>query len=335
MNCITMRVTTWSVCLGVVIAGTALASKPSRANSFPSKPITIVVPYSAGGPVDNYIRAFGTKLAESVKQPVIIINKPGANEIIAAEFVAKGDASGHTLLAGTESALTMNPHLYKKLPYNAKTDFAPISRMVNIPLVFFVPKASPANNLKEFVAEAKKAGASGKHLTYGSSGTGGIAHLPMAMFEKQEGVKMSHVAYKGAAPLIPDVISGHVDSAVLAVSVIEQHVKSGKLKALGVSSEQRSAALPDVPTFKEQGIKDIHAAFNIGLLAPAATPPGVLAKLAAEVQRITTAEDFRAKNVEPFSFVAVGSTPDEFTAWLEKDYLIQAERVKTSGASLD
>lgn len=319
----------------IVTATAVLTGTLAHADEYPSRAISIVVPYAAGGPVDQYMRAVGPILSASLKQPVLIVNRPGANEIIAAEFVARAPADGYTLFAGTESAYTMNPHLYKKLPYKPETDFAPISRMVSIPLMLFVPKNSPANNAKEFVAAAKKAQASGKPMTYGSSGAGGIAHLPMAMFEKQENVKMVHVAYKGAAPLIPDVIAGHIDAATLAVSVIEQHVKAGTLKALAVSSEQRSVALPDVPTFKEAGVADIGAVFNIGLTAPAATPPAIINKIAAEIRRIVSAPEFKKKNVEPFSFVAVGSTPAEFKSWLERDYKVQAERVKASGASLD
>ncbi|WP_151446585.1 Bug family tripartite tricarboxylate transporter substrate binding protein [Lacisediminimonas profundi] len=325
--------------LAITIAAAAAvltsSAAQAQADAYPNKPVSIVVPYAAGGPVDSFMRAVGPKLSEALKQPVLIVNKPGANEIIAAEFVARSAPDGYTLFAGTESAYTMNPHLYKKLPYNPQTDFAPISRLVSIPLVFFVPKSSPANTLKEFIAVGKKAAAAGKPMTYGSSGAGGIAHLPMAMFEKQENVKMMHVAYKGAAPLIPDVMAGHIDAATLAVSVIEQHVKTGSLKALAVSSEQRSAALPDVPTFKELGVADINAVFNIALTAPAATPPAIVNRIAAEVRKIVNAPDFKKRNVEPFSFVAVGSTPAELKTWVERDYKIQAERVKASGASLD
>lgn len=200
-------------------------------------------------------------------------------------------------------------------------------------MVFFVPKASKANTLKEFIELAKNA--KGTPLTYGSSGAGGIVHLPLAMFAKQEGLEMVHVPYKGAAPLIPEVISGQIDSAVLGVSVIEQHVKSGKLKALAVSSEARSLALPDVPTFKEAGVKDIDAVFNIGLVAPAGTPAAIVEKIAADVRRILMDPEFRKTNVDAYSYVAVASTPAEYKAFLARDLKVQGERVKTSGATLD
>ncbi|HVL07917.1 MAG TPA: tripartite tricarboxylate transporter substrate binding protein [Burkholderiaceae bacterium] len=314
--------------LSVVCAGPALAQ------SFPNKPVTIVVPYAAGGPVDNFVRGLTPMLSDTWKQPVVVMNKPGANEIIGADFVAKSAPDGYTLFAGTEAALTMNQHLYKKLPYNPEKDFTEITRMVALPLVFFVPKNSPANTLKEFIALARK-NSTTRPMTYGSSGAGGIAHLPMAMFTHNEGLTMVHVPYKGAAPLIPEVIAGQIDAAVLGVSVIEQHVKAGTLKALAVSSDARSAALPDVPTFKELGVKEINAVFNIGLVAPRGTPAEIVEKIARDTNRIVQTPEFKKKYIDAFSYVAVGSTPAEFRDFLARDRKIQGERVKLSGVSLD
>ncbi len=302
--------------------------------AFPSKPVNIVVPYAAGGPVDNLARALATRLNKVWSQPVVILNRTGANEIIGAEYVAKSAPDGYTLFAATEASLTMNPHLYRKLPYNPQKDFAPISRLISVPMVFFVPQSSKAGTLQEFIAQARQAGKT-KPLTYGSSGAGGIVHLPLAMFAKQEGLEMVHVPYKGAAPLIPEVIAGQIDAAVLGVSVIAQHIKSGKLKALAVSSETRSIALPDVPTFKEAGVRDIRAVFNIGLLAPAGTPAPLVEKIAADVRRVLLEPEFRKTQVDAFSYVAVASSPAEYRDFLARDYQVQGERVRTSGASLD
>ena len=309
------------------------ASHGVVAETFPAKPVTIVVPYSPGGPVDNLSRALGIRLTKEWGQPVLVLNKTGANEIIGAEFVAKSPADGYTLFAATEGALTMNPHLYKKLPYNAEKDFTPISRLITVPMVFIVPHNSKANTLKEFVQLARNA--KDKPMSYGSSGAGGIVHLPLAMFAKQENLEMVHVPYKGAAPLIPDIIAGQVDSAILGVSVIEQHVKSGKLKALAISGDSRSIALPEVPTFKEAGVKDINGAFNIGLVAPAGTPSAVVEKIANDVRKILMDPDFRHTQIDAYSYLAVGSTPEEYKNFLAKDFKVQAERVKISGATLD
>ena len=312
-----------------------LLASAAVAQTYPAKPVTIVVPYSAGGPVDNFIRALGQQLSDSWKQPVVVLNKPGANEIIGADHVAKSAPDGYTLFAGTEAALTMSPHLYKKLPYNVDTDFVPISQLVSLPLMLFTHKNTPASTVSEIVDLARKAKAQGKPLSYGSTGAGGIAHLPIVTFEKQEGISMTHVPYRGAANLIPDVIAGQVDVAVLAVSVIEQHVKTGALKPLAVSSETRSVALPQVPTFKEAGFKDIHAIFSIGLLAPKGTPAAVIDKIAASTRAIITTPDFRQKNIDAFSYVPVASSPVEFKAFLSNNSKLQAERVKASGVTLD
>lgn len=311
----------------------ALTLPRAMAEVFPTKPVSIVVPYAPGGPVDNLSRVLATRLGKDWGQPVVVVNKTGANEIIGAEFVAKSAPDGYTLFAATEAALTMNPHLYKKLPYNAEKDFAPISRLISVPMVFFVPMNSKANSLQEFIRLARSA--KDKPLTYGSSGAGGIVHLPLAMFTKQEGLEMVHVPYKGAGPLIPDVISGQVDSAVLGVSVIEQHVRAGKLKALAVSSPSRSQALPDVPTFKEAGVKEIDAVFNIGLVAPAGTTPAIVEKISSDVRRILMDSEFRKANIDAYSYVAVGSTPAEYRSFLARDLKVQGERVRVSGASLD
>lgn len=311
----------------------AAVSGASQAQTFPNRPVTIVVPYSAGGPVDNFTRALGKELSARWNQPIIVQNKPGANEIIGADFVAKSAPDGYTLFAGTEASLTMGPNLYKKLPYDAKTDFVPVSHMVSLPLVFFVSKSIPVNTMREFVDLAKKSTAT--PLSYGSTGAGGIAHLPIVTLEKQEGIKMTHVPYKGAANLIPDVISGQVDSAVLGVSVIEQHIRNGSLKALAISSDARSAILPDVPTFKEAGLQDINAVFNIGLLAPRGLSPELARKISSDVRKVIMDPEFRKKNIDAFSYVAVGSSPEEFKKFLEDDSALQADRIKTANITLD
>jgi len=318
------------------LAATALlVAGTCQAQSYPSKPVTIVVPYSAGGPVDNFTRALAQSLGDAWRQPVIVLNKPGANEIIGADAVAKSQPDGYTLFAGTEASLTMSPHLYKKLPYSVDKDFVPISRMVSLPLVFFVPRNLPVNTMQDFVKLAKTRAAEDKPLSYGSTGAGGIAHLPIVTLEKQEGIRLTHVPYRGAANLIPDVISGQVDAAVLGVSVIEQHVRSKTLKALAISAESRSASLPDVPTFKEAGLKDINSVFNIGLLAPRGTPASVVSKIAADVREVIRTPDFRRKNIDAYSYVAVASDPAEFQAFLQSDSRLQADRIKTSGVTLD
>ena len=319
----------------LIVIASLLVAGASHAQSYPTRPVTIVVPYSAGGPVDNFARALARGLGDQWRQPVIVMNKPGANEIIGADTVAKSQADGYTLFAGTEASLTMGPNLYKKLPYSVDRDFAPITRMVSLPLVFFVSRSLPVNTMQDFVNLAKTRSAADKPLSYGSTGAGGIAHLPVVTLEKQENIQLTHVPYRGASNLIPDVISGQIDGAVLGVSVIEQHIRNNALKALAISAESRSALLPDVPTFTEAGLKDINAVFNIGLLAPKGTPTDVVAKIAADVRKVILDREFREKNIDAFSYVAVAGDQADFAAFLESDTRLQADRIKSSGVTLD
>ncbi|TWD76886.1 tripartite-type tricarboxylate transporter receptor subunit TctC [Variovorax beijingensis] len=318
--------------LGALAALSAGMTLAQDAAPFPSKPVRFVVPYAAGGPVDGLVRALARALQDEWKQPVIVDNKPGANEIIAAETVAKAPGDGYTLLAATESALTMNQHLYTKLPYSPTVDLVPVTRLVEVPLAIAVPTSLPANDIKEFIELARK---SPTPLAYGSGGAGGISHLPMAMLAKNEGITLNQVPYKGAAPTIPDLIANIVQASALAVPVIEPHVKAGTMKAVVVSAPRRLVALPNVPTFEESGVKDIQARFNIGVAAPKGTPPAITARIAADARRILNQPDFRARNVDPFSYVLHGSSPAEYAAFLEQDRVRQAERVKVSGAVLN
>lgn len=213
---------------------------PALAQDFPAKPVRIVVPYSAGGPVDALLRAMAPLLASEWKQPVLIDNKTGANKIIGADYVAKSQPDGYTLLAATEASLSMSQHLYRTLPFRPYGDLTPISQLVTLPIAFIVPASSPARTMKEFVVLAAKSRA--KPLSYGSTGAGGITHLPIAMLEHNEAIQLLHVPYKGAANVVPDIISGTVDAAVLAVTPIEQHVKAGTIRALARSCWRQSSA---------------------------------------------------------------------------------------------
>jgi len=317
----------------VMFGMATLFAGPAPAQDFPTKTVRIVVPYSAGGPVDALLRAMAPLLAAEWKQAVLIDNKTGANEIIGADYVAKSQPDGYTLLAATEASLTMSQHLYRKLPFRPERDLAPISHLVTLPMAFIVPSSSPAKSMKEFVALAAKN--QGKPLSYGSTGAGGITHLPMAMLEHNEGIKLLHVPYKGAANVVPDIISGNIDAAVLAVTPIEQHVKAGTIRALAISAPARASLLPGVPTFPEAGLKDIQANFIIGLMAPAGTPTEVIAKIAGATRKILLTPEFRSKYADPFSYVVVGSSPSQFADHLVQDRRTQAERVKISGVVLD
>jgi tripartite-type tricarboxylate transporter receptor subunit TctC len=311
----------------------AACSLAAAATPFPTRPVRIVVPYPPGGPFDGVFRALAQELGERWKQPVIIDNRPGANEGIGANIVAKSAADGYTLLASSEAGIMLNGLLFSKLPYNPDQDFAPVSRVLQVPMVLIVPTQFPASTLQEFIAVAKSR--TDRPVNYGSSGVGGAGHLPLAMLAKENGLAMTHVPYKGAAPLVQDLMGGQVELGTLAASVVEPLIKTGKLKGLAVSADKRLPSLPQVPTFQETGLVDVHAEFMVGLVAPAGTPAPIVEQISGAIHEIIFKPEFRTKNLDAFSFTPIGSTPAEFKDYLVKDRPNQVERVRVSGAQLD
>ncbi|MDF3887550.1 Bug family tripartite tricarboxylate transporter substrate binding protein [Cupriavidus basilensis] len=315
-----------------ILLALAVASV-SATPAYPNKVVRIVVPYPPGGPFDTLLRALAHDLSEKWKQPVIIDNRPGANESIGANVVAKSPADGYTLLASSESGIMMNAFLFSKLSYNPNSDFAPVTRLVQVPMVLVTPADFPATTLKEFIAEVRRR--SPNTVNYGSSGVGGATHLPLAMLAKENGLAMAHVPYKGAAPVLQAMLGGEVQLAAVAASVAEQYITSGRLRGLAVSAPARLPSLPQVPTFSETGIKDVQAEFMVGLAAPVGTPNDIVERIALDVKGVMSRVDFRVKYLAPFAFTPIASTPAEFRDWLGRNRPIQAERVKISGAQLN
>jgi tripartite-type tricarboxylate transporter receptor subunit TctC len=258
--------------LSLLTAITSQATAQTRAPEFPSKPVTVLIGYPAGGPTDVLMRALAPRLTNDWKQQIVVDNRPGANEAIAAQAAARAQPDGQTLLLATEVPLTLNPHLMSKLQYDPQKDFAPVSLLLSSPLTLVVPASSPVNSLHEFIAYAKSRAAAGNPLAYGSGGPGGVLHLPMAMLAKQNGLDMTHAPYKGVAPLLTDLVSGQVDAAWVAVAGAAPFVRDGRLKALVVGAPSRLKSLPQTPTFKETGVAPVQADFVFALLAPAGTP---------------------------------------------------------------
>lgn len=310
---------------------TAFFGLPAHAD-YPSGPVRLVVPYAAGGPVDVLARAIGPAMSAALKQPVVVENRTGANEIVAAEYVAKSPSDGLTLFIATDAGLTMNPHLYKKLNYDPVRDFVPVTQLVSVPMVVLASPTSPVTSMAEMLKLAKS---EPRTLAYGSSGLGGITHVPMSMLEKFNNVELLHVPYKGAGQLTPDLIAGNIQLSLLAVSVVEQYVKTGRMKALALSAPQRVPALPDVPTFQELGMKDIGGSFFIGVAAPAGTPEAIVVRLSTLMRAIVTAPEFRAKYLDPYAYTVVASSPREFKDFLSAELVRQGERIRISGAQLN
>jgi tripartite-type tricarboxylate transporter receptor subunit TctC len=316
----------------LAVLSLALSCFSASAQNYPTKPVRIVVPLSPGGPVDVITRALAVKLTEVWGQPVVIDNKPGANEIVGAENVAASKGDGYTLFMATDPSISQNQYLYSKLPYDPINAFAPVTRVALANMALFVPTSLPVNNMKEFVAYAKQN--PGK-IAYGSTGIGNATHLSMAWLENRTGIELNHVPYKGLAPVIQDMLGGQVQAAFGALSVLEPHIKAGKLKALAISGSDRPKMLPNLPTIIESGYENIDANFNIALLAPRDTPKELVNKIANDVRKIIREPAFREKYIDAYAFDLVASTPEEFGAYIVRDRIRQEQRIKISGAKLD
>jgi tripartite-type tricarboxylate transporter receptor subunit TctC len=309
-----------------------LASTQGWSQSYPSKPIRLVVPYTAGGPADLLARGLGQKLNDAWGQQIVVENKPGANEIIAAQDVAKSPPDGYTYLLASDAVFSLNSYLYSKLAYDPVKDFAPVSRLVNANMMLVARPDFPATSVRELIDYAKKN--PGK-LNYGSVGAGGVNHLAMAWFNTQNALDMQHVAYKGLVQGLQDMMTSRLDVMYAVIGGAAPFLKSGKLKGLAVSGKARNALISEVPTFTEAGYPNLDASFYFGLAAPAGTPREMLTKFAAESAKIVNAAEFKEKFLNNLGFEAIGDTPEQFTSFLRQDRELAAKKVKASGAKLD
>jgi tripartite-type tricarboxylate transporter receptor subunit TctC len=306
-------------CFGIVAAFAAAAE--ARAAEFPTRPIKLVVPYAAGGPTDVLGRLVGEFLGRDLKQAVFVENKAGAQGAIGAEAVARSEPDGYTLFVTAASIIVLNPMLYKKLPYDPK-DFRMLALVTDLPVVMEVHPSVPAKTVAEFVAYAKQN--PGK-INFGSAGTGGTIHLAGEMFKQMAGIEMTHVPYKGAGPALSDLLSGNIQVMFDTLSTALPPVKSGLVRALGVSSAQRSPDLPDVPTIAESGYPDYHVSVWYGIAAPAKLPDDVAQKIGASLDRALNDDAFRA-SLEKIGFPVF--RPRSAAAIAE---FIDADRARWSG----
>ena len=278
----------------LAVAAGALAL-PARGQSFPARPLRIVVPFTPGGSSDVLARAIGTELGRSLGQPVVIENVPGAGGSLGAERVAKAAADGYTLLMGHIGTLAVNPALYPKLGYDPVRSFAPVAWVARVPNVLVVNASVPARDLKELVALAKSQPG---RLAYGSGGNGSAAHTTMEYFKMQAGISLLHIPYRGTAPSVTDLLAGQVQALFTGVPALLPHIKAGKMRALAVSSPKRLAVLPEVPTVAESGVagtRGFEADQWYGLVAPAGTPAEVVALLTRQVNEALASEEVRTR----------------------------------------
>lgn len=299
----------------------------AMADSFPNKPIKLIVPYPAGGITDIVGRAVGERMAEDLGQPVVIENRSGAGGTIGAEAAARSPSDGYTLFVGTSATHGTNPSTFANLKYSAKNDFSPVALLAYAPLMIITHPSVPANNLKEFVTYLK---ANPKKVNYATTGTGGSVHLTTEQFALATGTQMNNVPYKGSAPALTDLVGGHVQVMFDNVPSAAPLAKSGKVKALGVTGEKRSDLAPDVPTVSETVVPGFESGSWIALYAPAHTPPDVVNKLNAAANRAIKSqkllETFKKAGLEP-----QGGTPKDLADYQAKEMEKWANVVKKIG----
>ncbi len=311
-------------------AALCITGASAWAQAWPSKPISLVVPFPAGGTTDVLARAVGQELSKSLGQPVVVESKPGAGATLGADFVAKSKADGYTFLMGAVHH-TIASSVYKKLPYDFQKDLTPVTTVALVPNVLVVNPNVAAKNTKELLALAK---ANPGKLTYGSNGNGTGQHLIGAQFESMGGVELLHVPYKGSGPLTTDLLGGQITMSFDTITPVLSHIKAGKLRALAVTTAKRSPALPDVPTLDESGLKSFNLGTWFGILAPANTPRDVVVRLNAEIVKIVNAPDFK-KKMEDIGAEPIGNTPEQMAKQIKDDTERFAKLVKDAGVSID
>ncbi|MDQ2916487.1 MAG: tripartite tricarboxylate transporter substrate binding protein [Pseudomonadota bacterium] len=315
----------------IVITCALAFALPVAAQPFPTKAVKLIVPFPAGGPLDATGRAIAQKLTEAWGQSVIVENKPGAGGNIGADLVAKSPPDGYTVVMGALSTHAVNPSLYPKMPYDAQKDFAPITLVAITPNVLVVNPSLPVHSVKELIAYAK---AHPGKLSFGSGSIGSAGHLAGELFNVDAGVDMVHVPYKGAAPAMQALLAGDTQLMFDNLASATAQVKAGKLRALAVTTAQRSKLAPDLPTMAEAGLPGFDISTWFGLLAPAGTPPDVIAKWNADVTKILSAPEMRDR-LAAQGAEAAPDTPAEFARFIASELTKYARIVKTSGAKVD
>jgi tripartite-type tricarboxylate transporter receptor subunit TctC len=305
------------VSLALVLAAQCAAGV-SLAADYPTKPIKIVVPYAPGGGADSVARVVAKRVGENVGQAIVIENKGGAGAILGTDQVAKAEPDGYALLLGQSGPISINPAVYKSLPYDPVKDFAPITMTTAYPYILVVNAELPAKTLQEFVALAKS---KPDALNYGSTGVGAANHLVAELFNSKAGLKMTHVPYRGTALAVGDLLGGQLTMVFGDPISVLPHIKSGKLRALAVTSLERSSVAPEVPTVAGSGYPGFEALAWHGILAPAKTPPAVIKTLNEEIRKALADPATKALLVNQ-AMQTVGNTPEEFAAFIQKDIAI-------------
>lgn len=309
----------------LALSSSVLAGVQAQAQSYPNRPIRMIVPFAPGGGTDIVARAIGQRLSEAVGQPVVIENKAGANGNIGMELAAKATPDGYTI-SFTSSALVINPALYKKIAYDPVRDFSPVTLATLIPFILVVHPSLPVGTVRELISYASSRKG---QLSYASSGTGNATHLSMALFETMAKIDMVHVPYKGTGLGIIDVIAGHVQLMFGSIPSTMPQVRAGKLKLLAVSSARRSAVLPDTPTVAEAGLPKYELTSWYAALTPAGTPPLIVTRLNSEIVKILRVPEVKARLTEEGA-EPVGNSPGQFASFIRAEMVKYAEVVQAA-----
>ena len=322
------------ICRTFTIVALALftLAGPSLAQPYPNKPIRVVVPYAPGGATDIMGRVVAQRLGEILGQQLIIDNKPGGSTAIGAEFAAKAPADGYTLMFTNDATFVLNPALFPKLSYNMARDFVPVAAVAYLNLALVVSADLPVNSYAELVAWSR---AKSGTISYGSYGVGSQAHLMGEMYKKLTATDIVHVPYKGSAPAVADVIGGQVVFTFPALPTVQGFIKAGKVKALAISGEKRSALLPDVPTFTEVGAKDMDIGAWYGFFAPAGTPREVVSRFNAAVSTMLGNAEFVDKQLTPQGMLPMNNSPEQVLALMKSEGERMARIIKLSGAKVE
>jgi len=318
----------------LVLQGAALAAAMTvtgaMAQAWPNRPITLIVPFPAGGTTDVLARALGERLQQSLGQPVVIESKPGAGATIGADFVAKAKPDGYTLLVGAVHH-TIATSVYKKLPYDFQKDLAPLTTIAMVPNVLVVNAATPAKNVNELVALLK---AEPARANYGSNGNGTAQHLIGTQFQNNTGARLTHIAYKGSGPLATDLLGGQILLSFDTITPVLPHIKAGKLRPLAVTTATRSPALPDVPTLDEAGLKGFNIGTWFGVLAPVATPKDIQARLSSEMVKIIKSPEFRQRMAD-IGADPIGDSPEQMAQTIKAETEKFGKLVKDANVVID
>jgi tripartite-type tricarboxylate transporter receptor subunit TctC len=304
----------------------------ATAQNFPSRPVKIVVPTSPGGATDAFSRALGGRLAERWGQPVVVENRPGANQIIGADYVSKSAPDGYTLLVSDASSFVMNPHLYKKLPYDGLRGFSPITVLVRFPWVIALHPSVPAASFQEFVAHAKsRPGA----ISYGSFGLGSSGHISVDYLKSLLGIDLVHVPYKGAGPAVTALLGGQIQMMMVTPLLVEPHARAGKLKLIAAATPRRIDRLPELPTVAESGAPGYEAGTWFALVGPAGMPRELVNAVYGDVMKVLNDPAFRDKYVTAQWFEVVGTTPEQFAEYLKTEYERWDRLIRLSGVKVE